>query len=82
MDDLLDLRVETLLARWPTAAQVFIAYRMACLGCAFSSFHTTRQALEIYDLEVKPFLLDLEAAIEGGGQRRSSIRGEERTRNA
>ncbi len=80
--DLLDLKVEELLASWPTAAQVFVAYRMACLGCAFAHFHTTREALRVYRLETKPFLHDLLAAIEQGAGRPYPMNEKETSENA
>ena len=63
--DLLDMKLDRLLCRWPAAAQVLIAYRMACLGCDFAKFHTTNQALDVYDLKPGPFLQDLEISLQG-----------------
>lgn len=62
--DLLGMKIDDLLARWPTAAQVFIAYRLACIGCEFSGFHTMEQALEIYDLQSSRFVEELRRVIE------------------
>jgi hypothetical protein len=46
--DLLRFTVAELLERWPTAAQVFIAYRLACIGCDFSAFHTLAEVKQEY----------------------------------
>jgi hybrid cluster-associated redox disulfide protein len=62
--DLLGMKLDHLLSRWPAAAQVLIAYRMACIGCDFARFHTTNQALEVYDLKPGPFLQDLEISLQ------------------
>ncbi len=53
---LLNLRVDQLLRCWPEAAQAFIAFHLACIGCAFARFHTLRQALEIYEIDPDAFL--------------------------
>jgi hypothetical protein len=38
---------------------------MACLGCDFAKFHTTNQALEVYDIKPEPFLQNLEVSLKG-----------------
>lgn len=65
-DDLLQMKIEDLLSHWPTAAQILIGYRMACLGCDFAKFHSTNQVLEIYDLDSDVFLKDLKDIRRGG----------------
>lgn len=57
-----DLPVSTALERWPPAAQVFLAHRMACVGCAMARFDTLRDAAATYQLPLEPFLLELTAA--------------------
>ena len=59
----LDLTVAELLDRWPAAAAAFIEHRLACLGCSFCTFDTTRQALEIHDVPLERFLPSLRAAL-------------------
>lgn len=70
--ELMSMKIEQLLDRWPSGAQILIAHRMACVGCDFAKFHTTRQALEIYDLEFEPFinnlLLVIDSHSDGGHQ--------------
>ncbi len=57
-----DLPVATALERWPPAAQVFLAHRMACVGCAMARFDTLCDAAATYSLPLERFLLELTAA--------------------
>jgi len=66
--DLLDLKLLDLSATWPAAAQAIISYRMACIGCEFSGFHTARQALEVYGLDEGEFLESLVTALRSVGR--------------
>jgi hybrid cluster-associated redox disulfide protein len=59
----LRMPIADLLRRWPTLAQVFIAYRMACVGCDFSKFHTVEDAARIYPLQAEAFLEEITASI-------------------
>lgn len=60
----MSMKLERLLNRWPSSFQVLITHRMACVGCDFAKFHTTRQALAIYGLDAETFLSDLARAID------------------
>jgi len=51
VDDLLDMR--------PSAAAVFIQYRMACVGCAFARFETLAEACANYGEPIENFLAAL-----------------------
>ncbi len=51
--------VDTFLSRFPQAAAVFVAYRMACAGCLLSEFHTLAEAARIYGLTLSEFLEEL-----------------------
>lgn len=55
--DLLKIRPETI--------PVFIKYRMACVGCAMSSFETIKDAASIYRLPYQQFLNELQQVIWG-----------------
>ena len=44
----LDLTITEYLARRPEAVAVFLALRMGCVGCDFSSFDTLSQALAVH----------------------------------
>jgi hybrid cluster-associated redox disulfide protein len=51
--------VDTFLSRFPQAAAIFVAYRMACAGCLLSQFHTLAEAVQIYGLSLPQFLEEL-----------------------
>ncbi len=51
--------VDTFLSRFPQAAAVFVAHRMACAGCLLSQFHTLAEAALIYGLNLSQFLEEL-----------------------
>jgi hybrid cluster-associated redox disulfide protein len=61
--ELLQLPVAGLLTRWPSAAQVFLGFRMACIGCDFSGFDTVVEALEVHGVPAQAFLDHLMAAM-------------------
>ena len=54
--DILYTPIAIILNRYPQVSQVFILNRMGCIGCAFSRFHTLKDAIEIYELEEEMFL--------------------------
>ncbi len=68
-----DLTVSTVLDHWGEAASVFIAFRMACVGCPLSCFESLAAAAKNYGLA--PDLLVerineviLRSPVEGPGQ--------------
>ena len=63
MADILEMKLDSLLGRWPAAARALIANRMACIGCDFARFHSALQALDVYQLETESFVQDLEQAL-------------------
>ncbi|HEY63375.1 MAG TPA: DUF1858 domain-containing protein [Caldilineae bacterium] len=66
MDDMgltADLTVAELLARWPQTAQVFLRYRMACIGCTMAPFDTLADVTTAYDLRLDLFLSELRRTI-------------------
>ena len=54
--------VAPFLSRHPGAASVFLAHRMACVGCSLSAFDTLADAAREYRLPLAPFLDELERA--------------------
>jgi hybrid cluster-associated redox disulfide protein len=54
--DILHIPIAILLNRYPQVSQVFIRNRMGCIGCAFSRFHTLKDAIEIYPFEEETLL--------------------------
>lgn len=61
--DLSQLTVDQVLTRWPQTISVFMAYHMACAGCAMAPFETVAEAAAIYHLELARFLSVLSPAI-------------------
>jgi hybrid cluster-associated redox disulfide protein len=51
--------IDTFLSRFPQAAVLFVAYRMACAGCLLSQFHTLAEVAQIYGLSLPRFLEEL-----------------------
>jgi hybrid cluster-associated redox disulfide protein len=58
-----DWIVNRVLDRWPATIPIFLAHRMACVGCSMARFNTLRDATRIYNLPVEGFLQELEQAI-------------------
>jgi hybrid cluster-associated redox disulfide protein len=55
--------IEYLLTRYPQAAQVFVAWRLACVGCWLACFHTLSDLSAIYNIDLQAFMADLRRAI-------------------
>lgn len=64
-NELVDLRVSEILRRWPASLQVFLAFRMACIGCAYSEFDTLEEAARAQDVQVRDFARLLRETLEG-----------------
>ena len=47
-----DTVIDSIVDRFPKLAEVFNGYGMACVGCAFSRFHSLADAAPIYHLDV------------------------------
>jgi hybrid cluster-associated redox disulfide protein len=58
-----DLTLDVLFRAWPEAARVFLAHRMACVGCPVAPFHTVRDCCAQYRLDEPAFRAELRAAI-------------------
>ena len=54
--DVLELTVKDLLERWPVAFQVFLTYRLGCIGCVYSRFDTLQEALDAQGVNEKEFV--------------------------
>ncbi len=59
-----DLTVAEIMERWPATIAVFLAYRMACVGCFMAPFDTLAEAAGNYRLDVDELLRALQARIE------------------
>ena len=74
----LDLPIADYLARRPEAVTVFLALRLACVGCDFSAFDTLRQALSVHGITPNVFLdrLDSVHLPASDGSIPASLQGE------
>lgn len=61
---IIDLSVGEIMARWPSTIRVFIAYRMHCVGCPISPFHTLVDAAEEHRNDLEDLCVAVEAEIE------------------
>ena len=58
-----DLSLDMLMSLWPQTIAVFLRYKMLCIGCMVSSFHTVIDACIAYDLDEMAFRAELHAAV-------------------
>lgn len=61
-----DLSVEEILAHWPQTLTVFIEFRMLCVGCPITRFHTLCEACIAHGISLAPVELALQAAVNSG----------------
>ena len=59
------MSVAELMDRWPSVVPVFLAHRMACVGCILSSFDRLDDVCRIYGLHSTSFAEEMLRAIEG-----------------
>ena len=52
--------IKALLSNWPAAVSVFLAYRLACVGCCMAPFCTLDEVIATYHLPRARFLTDLQ----------------------
>lgn len=63
LDDL-KLPLSDLFTFWPQTIQVFIRYRMLCVGCQIARFHTIADACPEYNLDEARFVSELMVAAD------------------
>jgi len=61
-----DATVADIMELHPQTLRVFMRYRMLCIGCAVSPFHTVEEACLAHDLDEAAFTADLSASIREG----------------
>ena len=61
--EVLDLTVNDLLQKWPAAVQVFLTFRLGCIGCVYNGFDTLREALEVQKVDEEQFINSLLSTI-------------------
>ena len=54
-----DLPLSELMSRWPETIAVFNRYRMLCVGCLISPYHTIFDACAEYGLDEEVFVAEL-----------------------
>ena len=59
MDARPDQLVDDVMRRWPETIRVFLDYRMHCVGCPVSRFHTVADACREHCVDMDDFLADL-----------------------
>lgn len=62
-----DLSVGEIMRRWPATIRLFIEFRMNCVGCPLSSFHTLIDACEEHELDAACVHRALERAVCSAG---------------
>ena len=65
LPDIDALSVAELMDRWPAVVPVFVAHRMACVGCIMSPFDRLDDVCRIYTLQPGAFADEVRRAIEG-----------------
>jgi hybrid cluster-associated redox disulfide protein len=65
LPDIDALSVAELMDRWPAVVPVFVAHRMACVGCIMSPFDRLDDVCRIYTLQPLAFAEEVRRAIEG-----------------
>jgi len=56
------LTVGEIMSRWPATIGVFLRYRMNCIGCPISGFHTLVDACEEHELDLETVLAAMKGA--------------------
>lgn len=54
--------VGEVMAAWPATIRVFIDFRMGCIGCPISGFHTVDDACNEHGVDADEFLAALRIA--------------------
>jgi hybrid cluster-associated redox disulfide protein len=68
-NQLIDMSLSEIMARWPPTIRVFIDRRMHCVGCPIAPFHTVVEAAAEHGQDLTDLAADLEArAAQGEGR--------------
>lgn len=62
-----DLSVDDVMRRWPGTIELFIRYRMLCIGCSIARFCTIREACEDHNIPLSDFLAELNTLSQSSG---------------
>ncbi len=58
-----DITLEQMMTEWPQTVAVLMRYRMLCVGCPISGFHTPVDAAREHEAELECFEKSLIEAI-------------------
>ncbi len=56
--------VGEVMTAWPATIRVFLNFRMSCVGCPISSFHSVENACKEHGIDHEQFLAALRAAAD------------------
>ncbi len=59
-----DMTFKDVLQMSPEVVQVFVKYKMGCVGCAAAKFESVEQGAKAHGIELDALMRDLNAAIE------------------
>jgi hybrid cluster-associated redox disulfide protein len=59
-----DLSVDEVMRRWPGAIEIFIRWRMLCVGCSIARFCTIAEACADHHVPLQDFLAELQGQTE------------------
>ncbi len=65
--------IAEILALRPQAAQIFLRFRMACVGCPMAAFETPGEAARAYGLEPRKVLAALGLGMAGQTERQRGV---------
>jgi hybrid cluster-associated redox disulfide protein len=57
-----EMTVEEVMRRWPSTVRVFLDFKMNCVGCPISTFHSVDEACREHHVDLEAFLSRLGAA--------------------
>jgi hybrid cluster-associated redox disulfide protein len=60
-----DITLEQMMTEWPETVAVLMRYRMLCVGCPVSGFHTPVDAVREHEADMERFEKSLIDAIGG-----------------
>ena len=63
MEQIESANIKVFLDRYPEAVEVFMDYRLRCVGCPAEKFHTVRDTAKNHKLDLDHFILNLQEAI-------------------
>lgn len=58
-----DQSVDEVMRTWPETIQVFLRWRMHCVGCPIARFHSVADACKEHDVDLEAFISALKAEV-------------------